>query len=174
LDAVIFVHPVMVVAGYTFFQDYDLGRIIGREVDLQVAVSRVIAGRVMEEFPSLKIVFSHFGGGIAATMERLRAKAGRFGTLKRPFDESFERLYFDLSGFEGGPVALRAALAGIRHDRLIFATDYPQDFTGATTQSGKGVADIRKYIELVRSTGIPQESVDAILSGNAAKLLKLN
>jgi len=173
LDTVVFVHPVMVVAGYSHFQDYDLGRIIGREVDLQVAVSRVIAGRVMEEFPALKIVFSHFGGGIAATKERLRAKAGRFGTLTRPFDESFDRIYFDLSGFEGGPVALRAALEGIRHDRLVFATDYPQDFTGATTQSGKGVPDIAKYIDLVRTSGIPRESVDAILGDTAARLLKL-
>ncbi|MEQ1886085.1 MAG: amidohydrolase family protein [Bryobacteraceae bacterium] len=174
LDAVVFVHPVMVVQGYAFMKEYDLGRILGRELDLQAAVGRVIAGRVMEEFPSLKIVFSHFGGGIAATKERLQAKQGRFGTLKGTFDESFDRIFFDLSGFEGGPIALRSAIAGIRHDRLVFATDYPQDFTGATTQSGKGVPDIRKYIELVRSLGLPQDEVDTILGGTAAKLLHLN
>lgn len=174
LDVVIFVHPVMVVEGYAFMKEYDLGRILGRELDLQAAVGRVIAGRVMEEFPSLKIVFSHFGGGIAATKERLQAKQGRFGTLKGTFDESFDRIFFDLSGFEGGPLALRAAIGGIRHDRLVFATDYPQDFTGATTQSGKGVPDIRKYIDLVRASGMPQDEVDSILGGTAAKLLKLN
>ncbi|MEQ1948494.1 MAG: amidohydrolase family protein [Bryobacteraceae bacterium] len=173
LDAVVFVHPVMVVQGYAFMKEYDLGRILGRELDLQAAVGRVIAGRVMEEFPALKIVFSHFGGGIAATKERLQAKQGRFGTLKGTFDESFDRIFFDLSGFEGGPIALQAAIAGIRHDRLVFATDYPQDFTGATTQSGKGVPDIRKYIELVRGSGLRQDEVDAILGGTAASLLKL-
>jgi aminocarboxymuconate-semialdehyde decarboxylase len=171
LDLAIFVHPAMIPLGYSLFKEYDLARIIGREVDLQVAVARVIAGRVMEEFPALKLVFSHFGGGIAAVKERLAAKAGRFGTLKRPFDESFDRLYFDTAGFEGGPIALRCAVTGIRPDRLVFATDYPQDFTGATTQSGKGVPHIREYIELVRS--LAPDSAAAILGGTAARLLHL-
>jgi predicted TIM-barrel fold metal-dependent hydrolase len=174
LDLAIFVHPAMRPVGYSFFQEYDLSRILGREVDLQVAVTRVIAGRVMEEFPALKFVFSHFGGGIAAVKERLMAKAGRFGTLTRPFEESFDRLYFDLAGFEGGPIALRCAVAGIRPDRLVFATDYPQDFTGATTQSGKGIADMRAYIELVRSLDLPDGAATAILGGTAAQLLKLD
>ncbi len=172
LDLVIFIHPAMIPRGYTLFQQYDLARIIGREVDLQVAVTRVIAGRVMEEFPALKLIFSHFGGGIAAVKERLEAKSGRFGTLKRPFAESFDRLYFDLAGFEGGPIALRCAVAGIRLDRLVFATDYPQDFTGATTQSGKGVAQIREYIEFVR-TLVPEKDANAILGDTAAQLLHL-
>ncbi len=174
LDLAVFVHPAMLPAGYTLFQDYDLARIIGREVDLQVAVTRVIAGRVMEEFPTLKLVFGHFGGGIAAVKERLAAKAGRFGTLRRPFEESFDRLYFDLAGFEGGPVALRCALAGIRPDRLVFATDYPQDFTGATTQTGKGVEGIREYVGLVRSLGLPDGATQAILGETARRLLHMD
>ncbi len=174
LDLTVFVHPAMLPAGYTLFQDYDLARILGREVDLQLAATRVIAGRVMEEFPTLKLVFAHFGGGIAAVKERLAAKAGRFGTLKRPFEESFDRLYFDLAGFEGGPVALRCALAGIRPDRLVFATDYPQDFTGATTQTGKGVEGIQEYVGLVRSFGLPDGATQAILGETALRLLHLD
>jgi len=73
LDLAIFVHPAMIPLGYSLFKEYDLARIIGREVDLQIAVTRVIAGRVMEEFPALKLVFSHFGGGIAAVKERFYA-----------------------------------------------------------------------------------------------------
>ncbi len=171
LDLAVFVHPAQIPAGYARFQEYDLTRIIGREVDLQVAVTRVIAGRVMEEFPTLKLVFAHFGGGIAAIKERLVAKCGRFGTLRRPFEESFDRLYFDLAGFEGGPNALRCALTGIRPERLVFATDYPQDFTGATTQTGTGIEGIAAYIDLVRSLPLPDGAGAAILGGTAARLL---
>jgi predicted TIM-barrel fold metal-dependent hydrolase len=174
LDLAVFIHPAMLPQGYSTFREYDLARIIGREMDLQVQVARVIAGRVMEEFPSLKLIFSHFGGGIAAVKERLAAKSGRFGTLKRPFDESFDRLYFDAAGFEGGPIALRCAVAGIRPDRVVFATDYPQDFTGATTQSGKTFLDIRKYIDEIRGLDLPEGAADAILGGTAAKLLHLD
>ena len=174
LDLAVFIHPAMLPAGYSLVQEYDLARIIGREFDLQLAVARVIAGRVMEKFPTLKLVFSHFGGGISAVKERLANKAGRFGTLTQPFEESFDRLYFDLAGFEGGPIALQCALAGIRLDRLVFGSDYPQDFTGATTQKGKGVPHIREYIELVRGSGLPAGAAAAILGGTAAKLLHLD
>ena len=173
LDLAIFVHPAMIPRGYSLFQEYDLARIIGRECDLQVAVTRVIAGRVMEQFPTLKLIFSHFGGGIAAVKERLAGKAGRFGTLKRPFDESFDRLYFDTAGFEGGPIALHCALAGLRLDRMVFATDYPQDFTGATSQTGKGIAQIAEYINLIRTLAPADGSANAILGGTAARLLHL-
>jgi len=173
LDVAIFVHPAQLPTGYALLGEYDLARIIGRELDLQLAVTRVIAGRVLEEFPALKLVVAHFGGGIAAVKERLVAKSGRFGTLRRPFDESFDRLYFDMAGFEGGPNALRCALTTVRPERLVFATDYPQDFTGATTQSGKGVENIRDYIALVRSLALPDGAGEAMLGGNAARLLGL-
>ena len=174
LDLAVFVHPAQLPGGYALLREYDLARIIGREIDLQVAVTRVIAGRVLEEMPDLKLVFAHFGGGIAAVKERLAAKSGRFGTLRRPFEESFDRLYFDAAGFEGGPVALRCALEGIRPDRLVFATDYPQDFTGATTQTGKGIPAIRDYIRLIRSLGLPEGSAEALLGDTACRLLHLD
>lgn len=173
LDVPIFVHPAQALRGYAFLKEYDLARIIGREFDLAVAATRLIAGGVLESFPGLAVVIAHFGGGIAAVKERLEAKAGRFGTLRRPFDESFDRLYFDMAGFEGGPDALTCALTGIKPERLVFATDYPQDFTGVTTQTGKGVEDIREYIAHIRGLDLPEGATSAMLGGTAASLLRL-
>ncbi|MDR7481135.1 MAG: amidohydrolase family protein [Armatimonadota bacterium] len=170
----IFVHPAMAPRGYALLGDYDLARILGRELDLQLAVARLIAGGVLEAFPGVTFVIAHFGGGIAAVKERLAAKAGRFGTLVRPFDEYFRRLYFDMAGFEGGPGALACALTGIEPDRLVFATDYPQDFTGATTQTGKRVEDIRGYIGLVQTLDLPAPARDAMLGRTAVSLLRLD
>jgi predicted TIM-barrel fold metal-dependent hydrolase len=170
----IFVHPSMPPRGYEWIKDYDLSRIVGRELDLVLAVSRLIAAGVLDRFPELKMVVAHFGGGIAAIKERLQAKAYRFGShLKRSFDEAFDQLYFDMSGFEGGTAALRCALTGIKPERLVFATDYPQDFTGATTDTGKGAKDMRKYIEEVKSLPLPEATKAGILGGTAAKLLGL-
>ena len=169
----IFVHPAMALRGYALLGDYDLARILGRELDLQLATTRLIAGGVLEAFPDVNFVIAHFGGGIAAVKERLAAKAGRFGTLTRPFGAYFDRLYFDAAGFEGGPNALTCALTGIRPDRIVFATDYPQDFTGATTQTGKGVKDIREYINLIEALELPKATKAGILGGTAAGLLGL-
>lgn len=173
LDVPIFVHPALLVVGYEFVKDYDLARIIGRELDLALATTRIIAGGILDRFPDLKFVIGHFGGGISAIKDRLVAKAYRFGTLKRPFEEYFDMLYFDLSGFEGGLTALRCALLGIRPDRLVFATDYPQDFTGAATDTGKGVGGIRDYVAAVRDLDLEDDVKEGILGGTAARLLKL-
>lgn len=174
LDVPIFVHPALVPKGYDSMKGYDLPRIIGREIDLTVATIRLIAGGVLERHPELKFVIGHFGGGIVALKDRLEAMAHRFGSLTRSFDEYFDMLYFDLSGFEGGLTALRCGMLGIRPDRLVFATDYPQNFAGASTNTGKGNEAIRDYIAAVRELDLPEQMKEDILGGTAARLLKLN
>jgi aminocarboxymuconate-semialdehyde decarboxylase len=62
---------------------------------------------------------------------------------------------------------------GIRPDRLVFASDYPQDFTGVNTDTGRGMTDLRNYINVIRNLELGNETKDAILGGTAARLLKL-
>ena len=173
LDVPIFVHPALAPVGYDLLQDYDLPRVLGREVDLTVATTRLIAGGVLDRFPNLKLVVGHFGGGIAAVKDRLVAKGYRFGTLKRPFAEYFDMIYFDLAGFEGGLPALNCALQGIRAERLVFASDYPQDFTGVNTDTGKGMEELREYIAAVQSLPLSDVKKNAILADTARRLLKI-
>jgi len=173
LDVPIFVHPPLAPVGYDLLQDYDLPRVLGREVDLIVATTRVIAGGVLDRFPGLKLVVAHFGGGIAGLKDRLLNKGYRFGTLKKPFGSYFDMLYFDLAGFEGCLPALHCALQGIRPERLVFATDYPQDFSGVNTDTGRGPKEIRAYIEAVGALDLKAAQKEAILGGTAKELLKL-
>jgi predicted TIM-barrel fold metal-dependent hydrolase len=173
LDIPIWVHPAMAPKGYALAEDHDLGRILVREFDLCLASVRLIAGGVLETFPSLKFVIAHFGGGIAALKERLLKRAHRFDRpLKRPFAELFDTLYFDMAGFEGGDLALDAAIRGISPDRLVFATDYPQDFTGVSTLPGTHPPAVPEYIDAIRKR-LPPPAAANVLGGTAAKLLKL-
>jgi predicted TIM-barrel fold metal-dependent hydrolase len=173
LEIPIFVHPALAPQGYAHAVEYDLLRIIAREFDLALAATRLIAGGVLETFPGLKVVLAHFGGGVAAIKERLRAKAYRFGPkLSRSFDDYFDRLYFDMAGFEGGRGALQSALTGIKPEQLVFATDYPQDFTGQLTDTGKGVDAIRAYVQDIRDLDLPAEAKEAMLGGTAERLLR--
>jgi predicted TIM-barrel fold metal-dependent hydrolase len=174
LDVPIFVHPALVPTGYEHLKDYDLPRVLGREVDLTVATTRLIAGGIFDRFPNLKIVMAHFGGGIAAVKDRLVAKGYRFGTLKRPFAEYYDKLYFDMAGFEGGLTALSCGFLGIRPDRLVFASDYPQDFTGVNTDTGRGMKELRDYINAVRNLPLEDATKEAMLGGTAARLLNLS
>jgi predicted TIM-barrel fold metal-dependent hydrolase len=173
LDVPVFVHPALVPTGYEHLKDYDLPRVLGREVDLTVAITRLIAGGIFDRVPNLKIVMAHFGGGIAAVKDRLIGKGYRFGTLKRPFGEYYDKVYFDMAGFEGGIAALNCALQGIRPERMVFASDYPQDFTGVNTDTGKGMKELKNYIETIRNLSLDDKSIKKILGDTAAELLKL-
>ena len=173
LDVPVFVHPALVPTGYEHLKDYDLPRVLGREVDLTVATTRLIAGGIFDRLPDLKIVMAHFGGGIAAVKDRLIGKGYRFGTLKRPFGEYYDKVYFDMAGFEGGITALNCALQGIRPERMVFASDYPQDFTGVNTDTGKGMKELKNYIETIRNLPLDDKSIKKILGDTAAELLKL-
>jgi aminocarboxymuconate-semialdehyde decarboxylase len=67
LDVPVFVHPALVPTGYEHLKDYDLPRVLAREVDLTVAITRLIAGGIFDRVPNLKIVMAHFVGGVRAT-----------------------------------------------------------------------------------------------------------
>ena len=83
---------------------------------------------------------------MAGYKERIARSSYRF-KLPKSFDDYFDRLYFDMAGFEGSPIALRCALEGIKPERMVFATDYPQNFNNNDPKVGKNVDGIREYIE---------------------------
>jgi predicted TIM-barrel fold metal-dependent hydrolase len=168
----IFVHPALAPKGYSLLQDYQLPVILTREFDLGVAVTRLIAGGVVERYPDLDFVFAHFGGGLAGYKERIARSSYRF-KLPRSFDEYFERLYFDMAGFEGSPVALRCALEGIRPERMVFATDYPQNFNNNDPKQGKSIDGVRDYIDEIHKLPLETKITDDMLGGTAARLLKV-
>jgi len=176
LNVPIFIHPSGVQRGFDILEaPYDLGRSIGRELDLIVATTRLILSGVLDDFPGLTFVISHKGGGIAAVKERIEYQFGTTndrGTRpqgsrnRRPFDQCFAQLYFNLAGSHGGMNSVMCALTGISPKRLIFATDYPQEFS-------TDPMNIKVYIENIKKLPLDEESKKAILGGNAKKILNL-
>jgi len=169
----IFVHPALTPKGYDLLKDYQLSVILTREFDLGVAVTRLIAGGVLERYPELEFVISHFGGGMAGYKERIARSSYRF-KLPKPFADYFDRLYFDMAGFEGSPIALRCAMEGIKPERMVFATDYPQNFNNNDPNIGKNVDGIRDYIQEIQSLPLDAGIKDDMLGGTAARLLKMS
>jgi predicted TIM-barrel fold metal-dependent hydrolase len=172
LQIPIFVHPALAPKGYELLKDYQLSVILTREFDLGVAVTRLIAGGVLDRYPDLQIVISHFGGGMAGYKERIARSSYRF-KLPRSFGDYFDRLYFDMAGFEGSPIALRCAMEGIRPERMVFATDYPQNFNNDHPKIGKNVDGIAEYIAEIQSLDLDSKIKSDMLGGTAARLLKL-
>jgi len=172
LGVPIFVHPALSPKGYSLMQDYMLPVILTREFDLGVAVTRLIAGGVVEGYPDLHFVFAHFGGGLAGYKERISRSSYRF-KLPKFFDDYFDRLYFDMAGFEGSRIALRCALDVIKPERMVFATDYPQNFNNSDPKQGRSIDGVGEYIDDIRALPLDQKAKDDMLGGTAARLLKI-
>ena len=168
----IFVHPALSPKGYSLMQDYMLPVILTREFDLGVALTRLIAGGVVERYPDLQFVFAHLGGGLAGYKERISRSSYRF-KLPHSFDDYFDRLYFDMAGFEGSPIALRCALEVIKPERMVFATDYPQNFNSSDPKQGKSVDGVREYIDDIRRLPLDETVKEGMLGGTAARLLRI-
>ena len=171
LKVPIFIHPSGVQQGFDILNaPYDLNRSIGRELDLMVATTRIILSGVLEDFPDLTFVISHKGGGIAALKERIEywfGAPGGPGTRTRlPFDDYFKKIYFNLAGHHGGMNAVKCALTGIHPSRLVFGTDYPQEFS-------EDPLKIKTYIENMKALDLDEESKECMLGRNALRLLRL-
>lgn len=174
LGLFIFIHPALSSSGNYF--DYDLGRSVGREFQLVLAVIRLINGGVLDEFPELNIIISHLGGGIAALMSRIvsyqdRAFWGtadhpRHGKLpKEPFKSYLNRLYFDTGGIFGDINPVKCALLEIKAENILLGTDYPQEIRDGMV--------IKKFVKEIRNLPLTQKQIDTILSENGKKLLKI-
>lgn len=180
LNISVFVHITNIPVGYQALDaNYNLNVTITREFDIAANAVRLILGGVLVEFPDLKFVISHMGGGISSIMERIERYVHFWGDKiwtelggtppfgephKENFRKYFQRLYFDMAGFEGGMNAVTCALTAISPKRLVFGTDYPYNFT----DNPEGV---KSYIENIRGLDFPSETIEGILGRNAAELL---
>lgn len=157
---------------------YPLYYIMAREFDICAATLRICLGGVLEDFPDLVFIINHFGGGVSAVLERVDAYMSYVGSgwsdfypgkplISRPWRDYFNKLYFNMAGREQGMDTAKCALTNISPKKMMFGTDWPFNYDNDAQGARQYIADIRKL-------DLPKEDVEAILGGNAAKLLSIN
>ena len=72
LGLYVFIHPLPRVISWAHMDADDLGRMLGWEFSLMVATVRLINSGLLDELPPLKVQVSHFAGGIARYLPRIR------------------------------------------------------------------------------------------------------
>jgi predicted TIM-barrel fold metal-dependent hydrolase len=173
LGLFVFVHPALKLNFPQQFDAYDTARSVGREFSLIMTVIRLINSGVFDRHPSLTVQMAHLGGGIASMLGRIRgyqdkdfwglrgnAKHGR--TSEKEFDHYLRNNFvFDTAGFCGAIGSVQTALVELPAERLVFATDYPQEIRGREA--------VRDFVADIRNLGPVGEK---ILSGNVDLLLK--
>jgi len=159
-DLPIHLHPATLLDTETY-RDYRLGPMIGFEMELCVAVVRLVMGGVLERFPNLKFIVSHLGGAIPYLAERIQNCYEAYPEcqehISAPAIDYLRQFYYDtVSFFEP---ALMCAYAFVGAERLILGSDYPHV-----------IGDIREAITSVENLKIPQADKEMIFSGNILQL----
>ena len=144
------------------YRDYRLGPMIGFEVELCIAVVRLVMGGVLERFPNLKFIVSHLGGAIPYLAERVQNCYEAYPecqkNISRPAKDYLRKFYYDtVSFFEP---ALMCAHAFVGADHMVLGSDYPHV-----------IGDIREAVTSIESLPIPAADKEQIFSGNILRLM---
>lgn len=169
----IFVHPAIKSPfDYQPLRRFQLNRTCGRELDMTIAVVRLINGGVLKRFPGLNFVISHCGGAISSLKGRIRMYQDRtawadgvFLSSFEEFDRLFDRLYFDTAGHGGWLNIVKSALLSIKPERLLFGTEYPKEMLTPE--------NVSEFIQGISGLDLSPKDKQRILGDNAARLLNL-
>jgi aminocarboxymuconate-semialdehyde decarboxylase len=163
LGAVLHIHPTSPV-GVEAMTDYWLMPLVGFPFDTTLAAAKLVFSGVAERFPRIRWVLSHLGGAIPYLAERLdrgyRAFRECRAHITKPPSEYLKTWYYDTVNFDRRALALAIEFAGAR--QILAGSDYPHL-----------IGSIKGMLDSVGGLPISQTDKEAILGGNAAKLVSL-
>lgn len=161
LGAFVLLHPMDPLPGVDLKRRF-MHNMIGRPAETTIAVAGLIFGGVLERFPDLAVCAVH-GGGFApfqiGRMDRGYTEKPKLTAehISQPPSNLLRRMYVDTVVHE--PAVLRFLVQWFGADRVLLGTDFPFEM---------GDDDPVGFVE---SAGLAADEVDAILRGNAARLL---
>lgn len=162
LQMVVCIHPFE-AAPRGMLARYGLGVLAGNLFDTGLAAALLIYGGVLERHPKLRVVLYHAGGALPSMLGRLDMGFERIpdcrSAIPRPPSSYVNQFCFDTVAFNSGMLRYLTDTYGA--ERLVIGTDYPLP------------AGVAHPVAEVQALGLPSESENAILYGNARRLLRL-
>jgi aminocarboxymuconate-semialdehyde decarboxylase len=159
--ALVFVHPTTRGFDLPVFDDYYLWNAVGNPVETTITAAHMVMAGVLEAHPRLRVVLAHAGGAVLALRGRLRhahsVQPQARARLQEPPEDSLRRFHYDTVAHDEELLGAVVAFAGA--DRVLLGSDYPFDM------------GLERPAEPVRALGLPLEDEEAILGGNALRLL---
>ena len=154
--ALVFVHPTTNAFPQAIFQRHYLFNLVGNPVETTLAAADMAISGVLDDHPRLKVVLAHGGGAVTSLRGRLQ-HAQTFKPPGRDVLAALRRFHYDTVVFDPG--VLRALVDFAGPERVLLGSDYPFD-----------MGDERPA-EVVRALQLPAEDEEAIVGGNALRLL---
>jgi aminocarboxymuconate-semialdehyde decarboxylase len=160
LRMLVFIHPFD-AAPTGLLSRYNLGNLVGNLTDTGLAAAAIICGGVLERHPRLRVLLAHTGGTLPAMLGRIDDGFARFGEtrarISRRPSTFLSQLWLDTIAFN--PPFLQSLIALLGADRFVLGSDYP-------------VGGPPHPVAEVQSLGLSPDEREAVLRGNALRLLE--
>ncbi|OJD30488.1 uracil-5-carboxylate decarboxylase [Diplodia corticola] len=185
-EMLVFIHPhyglPSDVYGPRAAADYGhvLPLAIGFPVETTVAVARMLLGGVWERHPALTVLLAHSGGTLPFLAGRIEScvahdghlkKEGRLERMRSLWDVLKRNVYLDAVVYS--EVGLRAAVEASGQDRIMFGTDHPF-FPPLDGEETEWLSVKTNYAAIKKAFDGDESAAEAVLGGNAARILKLD
>jgi aminocarboxymuconate-semialdehyde decarboxylase len=162
LQMVVCIHPFD-AAPQGMLARYGLGNLVGNPYDTGLAAALLIYGGVLERHPALRVVLYHGGGAFPSLVGRLdmgyRVYPECQAAIPRPPSTYVNQFAFDIIAFRQD--MLRYMINTYGAERLVVGSDYPLP------------AGLAHPVAEVKALGLDPETENAVLGGNASRLLRL-
>ncbi|KAL8825125.1 MAG: hypothetical protein Q9170_007918 [Blastenia crenularia] len=154
---------------------------LGFPLETTIAFTRMYLVGMFDRYPSLKILLAHAGGAVPALAGRVQScvehergycdeKGKRVGGPVRTLAEVLrENVYLDAVSYS--EAGIRAAVEMVGEDRVLFGTDHP--FFPPLEEGKEEWMSVKTNVDAVRAA-TEDEGTEAILGGNAVRLLQLD
>lgn len=158
----IFLHPLNPV-GADRMRKYHLRNLIGNPTDNAIAAASLIFGGVMDAFPKLDVVLPHSGGtmpGLIGRWDHGTTVRAELKHMTKPPSSYLRRFHYDTITHQDW--ILVNLIEQVGADRVVMGSDCPADMS------------YTRPVDVVeRLKDVSSKDREAILGGNAARLLKL-
>ena len=162
MDLPVFVHPTTPYVDGMGLADYGLGNTIGFTSETSLAFARMIYDGFFDEFPRIKTIACHGGGGfpfLSGRFDRMwKVSRNASAKIKYPPSSYTKRIHFDSIVYDDNTFDFLVQQVGL--DNVLYGSDYP-----FTLGDMKGL--------LVRVDRLDGPEADKVRSGNALKLFDL-
>jgi aminocarboxymuconate-semialdehyde decarboxylase len=159
--ALVFIHPTTRGFDAEAFREYYLWNTVGNPFETTITAAHMVVAGVMERHPRLRVLLAHGGGAVLALRGRLRHAHGfqpqARSRLSESPEESLRRFHYDTLTHDHE--LLRALVEFAGAERVLLGSDYPFDMGD------------ERAADSVRAAGLGADAEEAILAGNAARLL---
>ncbi|MBI2180926.1 MAG: amidohydrolase, partial [Deltaproteobacteria bacterium] len=165
----VYVHPTAPLATEATGIDIMPTLIFGWAFDSTVAMTRLVYGRVLEQFPEINFVVADVGGVLAFFAQRaINIYSGRteeirqrYGLKENPLD-SFRRFYVDTADHPAS--TLRCVKDFFGTERMVLGTNYPYG-------PEEGCLLVKNSLKAIDGLELNTTEREKILGGNAARIL---